>query len=86
MDKIAQVEKIAKSFYLFSFLYIYLLYIRAENKNFQKKHINMSCGCGGTKVQKNPVKQVVKRIKPSTVGEKVRRAVNRPTPIKRPAR
>lgn len=46
----------------------------------------MSCGCGGTKVQKNPVKQVVKRIKPSTAGEKVRRAVNRPMPIKRPAR
>lgn len=45
----------------------------------------MSCGCGGTKVQKNPVKQVTKRIKPSTAAANVRRAVNRPT-IKRPAR
>ena len=65
---------------------IYLFIIYKQKIKIFKKHINMSCGCGGTKVQKNPVKQVVKRIKPSTAGEKVRRAVNRPTPIKRPAR
>lgn len=45
----------------------------------------MSCGCGGTKVQKNPVKQVVKRIPSSTTAEKVKRTINRPV-IKRPAR
>lgn len=45
----------------------------------------MSCGCGGTKVQKNPVKQVVKRIPSSTTAEKVTRTINRPV-IKRPAR
>lgn len=45
----------------------------------------MSCGCSSTKVQKNPVKQVVKRIPSSTTTEKVKRTINRPV-IKRPAR
>lgn len=49
------------------------------------KYINMSCGCSGTKVQKNPVKQVTKRIPSSTTAEKVKRVISRPV-IKRPAR
>lgn len=44
----------------------------------------MSCACGKTKVQKNPVKQVTKRVR-TAVSSNVKRSVNRPI-IRRPAR